>query len=134
MAGENKGLYIMLKKNEQQFRYDNIKWFLIITLLIGGLLLNQQYIERPITLRLIGWVILTCIEIFIIYSTSAGRKFWHFFDEAKEEIKKVVWPKRNETFQTTLLILAVVFVFSFIFWGVDSLLMWVISFFTGQGS
>ncbi|MEC8716811.1 MAG: preprotein translocase subunit SecE, partial [Pseudomonadota bacterium] len=48
-------------------------------------------------------------------------------NEARVEIRKVVWPTREETTQTTLVVLALVFVMSLILWGLDSLLGLVVS-------
>jgi preprotein translocase subunit SecE len=50
---------------------------------------------------------------------------------ARTEIRKVVWPTRQETMQTSLLVLAVVVVVGFILWGLDTLLGWSASQFIG---
>jgi preprotein translocase subunit SecE len=51
--------------------------------------------------------------------------------EARVEIRKVVWPTRQETTQTTLIVVAVVLVMSLLLWGVDSLLGWIVSLIVG---
>jgi preprotein translocase subunit SecE len=49
------------------------------------------------------------------------------FKEARNEIRQVVWPNRQETMQTTLIVVAVVLVMALLLWGLDSLLSWAVS-------
>ncbi|MBP5143215.1 preprotein translocase subunit SecE, partial [Pseudomonas chlororaphis] len=51
--------------------------------------------------------------------------------EARTEIRKVVWPTRQETTQTTLIVVAVVLVMALLLWGLDSLLGWLVSLIVG---
>ncbi|MEX5381397.1 preprotein translocase subunit SecE, partial [Acinetobacter towneri] len=51
--------------------------------------------------------------------------------EARVEIRKVVWPTRQETMQTTLIVVAVVLVMALLLWGLDSLLGWLVSLIVG---
>ena len=48
-------------------------------------------------------------------------------------MRKVVWPTRHETFQTTLIVIGIVIVFAIIMWGVDVFLIWAVGLLTGQG-
>ena len=49
----------------------------------------------------------------------------------RSEIRKVVWPTRQETTQTTLIVVAVVLVMALLLWGLDSLLGWLVSMIVG---
>jgi preprotein translocase subunit SecE len=60
-----------------------------------------------------------------------GRRFWQFFLESRVELRKVFWPSRQETFTTTLVVLAFVAVASVFFWILDLMLASVTKFFTG---
>jgi preprotein translocase subunit SecE len=60
------------------------------------------------------------------------KRFLVFVKEAKTELYKIVWPTRQEAIQSTLVIMAVVAIASLFLWGVDSALLWGMSFFTGQ--
>jgi preprotein translocase subunit SecE len=51
--------------------------------------------------------------------------------EARGEIRKVVWPTRQETTQTTLIVVVVVLVMALLLWGLDSLLGWLVSMVVG---
>jgi preprotein translocase subunit SecE len=57
-----------------------------------------------------------------------------FFGESRAELRKVVWPTREETMQTTLVVAVMVIVLSLVLWGMDGLLVWLIGWLTGQHS
>ncbi len=59
--------------------------------------------------------------------TEKGRAAWTLMKEARSEIRRVVWPKREEVVQTTLIVLALVLVFSLVLWLLDSGLSWLVS-------
>jgi preprotein translocase subunit SecE len=58
--------------------------------------------------------------------TEKGHAAWNLAKEARGEVRKVVWPTRQETTQTTLIVVAVVLFVSLVLWGLDSSLSWAI--------
>ena len=64
---------------------------------------------------------------FVALQTAKGQSFFNLVKEARIEIRKVVWPTRQETTQTTLMVVAVVLVMALLLWGLDSLLGWIVS-------
>ena len=48
------------------------------------------------------------------------------------ELRKVVWPTRQETIQTTLIVVAMVVVAALILWGLDKVFFWLVAWLTGQ--
>jgi preprotein translocase subunit SecE len=78
----------------------------------------------------IGWFVLTGLLGFF---TSLGKRVFEFGKEAKVEMQKVVWPTRQETVQTTSIVMIMVAVTGFILWGVDSGMMWLIGKLTRLG-
>ena len=64
-------------------------------------------------------------------ATAKGQAFFSLAKEARVEIRKVVWPSRQETTQTTLIVVAVVLVMALLLWGLDSLLGWLVSMIVG---
>ncbi len=111
-------------------RFDLAKWIVAIFLLIAGFIANYYFVNQPLPLRIAGWLLLSCFILLVIFQTLVGRKLWRFFREAHSEVRKVVWPTRQETFQTTLIVFGVVFLFALIMWGVDLFLTWAISWLT----
>ena len=67
------------------------------------------------------------VAFLIAVKTEKGNAAWNLIKEARSEIRRVVWPTNNETTQTTLVVIVMVFIFSLILWGLDSLLSWLVS-------
>ena len=86
---------------------------------------------EPVLYRAIALVVLALVAGFVALQTSKGKAFWSLLKEARIEIRKVVWPTRQETAQTTMIVVAVVLVMALILWGLDSLLGWIVSQFIG---
>jgi preprotein translocase subunit SecE len=57
---------------------------------------------------------------FVALQTAVGRGLWRFGGDARTELRKVVWPTRQETIQTTLVVMVVVLVMALFMWAVDS--------------
>jgi preprotein translocase subunit SecE len=76
-------------------------------------------------------VALAIVAGFVALQTAKGKAFFRLFKEAKNEIRKVVWPTRQETLQTTLIVVVAVLIVGLLLWGLDSLLGWVVSGFIG---
>jgi preprotein translocase subunit SecE len=62
----------------------------------------------------------------IALMSDSGKRFVGFFREAVKEAKRVVWPERKETIQITMYVFAFVLVMSFLLFGTDKLLEWVL--------
>lgn len=112
-------------------KLNTIWWIVTVTLVVSGIVANHFFGEVAWSLRLAGWIILSGVVIAIVAQTKEGRRLWAFSKEAKIELRKVIWPTRQETVQTTMLIAALVVVMSLLLWGLDSILMWVIGWLTG---
>jgi preprotein translocase subunit SecE len=69
----------------------------------------------------------------MMLTTDLGRTVWSFVLESKQEVRKVVWPTREETMRTTLLVFAMVFIVGLILWLLDMFLFWGVRILTGQG-
>jgi len=78
----------------------------------------------------IGWLVLTLVFAFL---TDKGKQVFSFAKEAKIEMQKVVWPNRQETIQTTSIVMAMVGITGFILWGIDSGMLWAIGKLTHLG-
>lgn len=116
----------------QKTRLDLIKWILILLLLVAGLWVNYHYQQIDWPVRLAGWIVLACIVLAIAGQTAVGKQVWLFAQQSRAELHKVVWPTRQETLQTTLIIVGMVILMSLILWGIDSILLWLVELLTGQ--
>ncbi len=62
-----------------------------------------------------------------------GRRFWQFILDSRVELRKVVWPSRQETLQTTAVVFGFIVIAGLFFWLLDLLLAWATRLLTGQG-
>jgi preprotein translocase subunit SecE len=65
--------------------------------------------------------------------SSQGRAFWQFVQGSRVELRKVVWPTRQETLQTTLVVMVAIVVMGIFFWALDAALGAIMRALTGQG-
>ncbi len=112
-------------------RFDIAKWVVVAVIVAVGVYGNHHFSAEPVLYRAVALVVLGLLAGFVALQTEKGKTFWALLKEARIEIRKVVWPTRPETTQTTLIVLAVVLVMALILWGLDTLLGWIISQFIG---
>lgn len=113
---------------------DMLKW-LIVVLLLGGLIAaNTYYQEISVLYRALAAVALVVIAGFIASSTTKGSTFINFAKESRTEVRKVVWPTRQEATQTTMIVLAATALVSLLLWGLDGIIVWFVSLVTGIGA
>jgi preprotein translocase subunit SecE len=115
----------------QSPRFDTLKWLLVTVSLVIGVVGNYWYADQSLLYRVLVLIILALLASFVALQTARGKAFYIMFREARNEIRKVVWPNRQETTQTTLIVVVVVLIMSLLLWGLDSLLSWVVSSFIG---
>jgi preprotein translocase subunit SecE len=70
----------------------------------------------------------------VVFGLSAiGRGFWQFVLDARNELRKVFWPTRTETWQTTAVVFGFAVIAGLFFFLLDTLLAWATKLLTGQG-
>lgn len=120
-----------VKAEAKDSRFDLPKWVLVAALVIVGVVGNQYFSAEPILYRVLALLVIAALAGVIALQTTKGKAFWVLAKEARVEIRKVVWPTRQETTQTTLIVVAVVLVMALLLWGLDSMLGWVVSLIVG---
>ncbi len=110
---------------------DMIKWGAVTLIVLVGVVGNQYYSEESLLYRVLALVVLAGCAAFVALATTQGVAFAALVKEARMEIRKVVWPTRPETMQTTLIVLGVVLLAALFLWGLDSLLGFVASMIIG---
>ena len=113
---------------------DIFKWAIVTIIVAVGVYGNYYVSQLPddsLLYRVLGLTALAVIALFIASTTVKGKEFTVLLNESWREIKKVVWPTRQETTQTTVIVVAVVLVMALLLWGLDSVLGYVISGFIG---
>lgn len=112
-------------------RLDSLKWLVVAALAAVAVVGNQYFSAESILYRVVGVLVIAAIALFVAAQTEKGRATIVLGREARAEIRKVVWPNRQETIQTTLIVVAVVLVMGLILWGLDSLFGWAVSVIVG---
>lgn len=119
------------KVSDDVSKFDSLKWLVVITIVAVGVVGNSVYANESLLYRVLALVALAIVAGFVALQTAKGKAFFRLFKEAKNEIRKVVWPTRQETLQTTLIVVVAVLIVGLLLWGLDSLLGWVVSGFIG---
>jgi len=112
---------------------DQLKWSTVAVLLAGAVVAFYYFGDQSLLLRVIGLIAVGGIAAAVAFQTERGREAWEFMREARTELRKVVWPTRKETLQTTLIVIAVVALTAVILWIFDGLLAWIVRLLLGQG-
>ncbi len=113
---------------------DTLKLVLAITVLVGGVVGYYHFADKSLIYRVLGVLMSGLLSVGLMLTTQMGRQFLGFLVEARVEVRKVVWPNRQETVQSTLVVVALVFLVGLILWTLDAGLFWGISRLTGQGN
>ena len=106
---------------------DWLKWLIVVSLLSGGIFGNWYYQDEMLLVRVIGLLAIAAAAILVALQTERGRAIWALLKESRTEVRRVVWPSNQETTQTTMVVLLLVFIFALILWGLDALLGWIVS-------
>lgn len=110
---------------------DIVKWALVVILLAAAIVGNQMYSEASVLVRAIAVVVAFVIAGTIALQTEKGKQALAFAREAQIEVRKVVWPTRQEALNTTFIVLAATGVLALILWGMDAVLLRIVNFITG---
>ncbi len=99
--------------------FDVVKWLVAIALLAGAVAVNYVFAELGVLYRVLAIVALMLACTGVAFTTVKGREFLTLLKEANKERRRVVWPTPVETRQTTLIVVAVVFVVGLALWLLD---------------
>ena len=111
---------------------DTVKLLLVVVLLVAGLYGFYSFAEQALWVRLVGLLLVVGAAVLIALQTNVGRAVWQFAADSRTEVLKVVWPTRQETLQTLLIITIAVLLTALFLWLVDSLLFSIVRYLTGQ--
>jgi preprotein translocase subunit SecE len=113
--------------------FDIVKQVFSVLLVVAGIAAFYFFSDVSILYRVIGLFVVALVVLGLMFTTNLGRNVWSFFLESKQEVRKVVWPTREETTRTTMLVFAMVFTVGLILWLLDMFLFWGVRLLTGQG-
>ena len=101
-----------------------IRWTVGLTVVGLAVYGNSYYFQEPLLYRVIGVIVISSLGLFILTTTQEGKEALKTVLDSRTEIRRVVWPTRIETTQTTLIVLVAITIAALILWGLDSLFGW----------
>lgn len=113
---------------------DKLKLLAAALILAGAVVGFYLFSDQALVVRVLGLLVAAGIAAAVAIRSEPGAKAWEFGRGALIEVRKVVWPSRKETTQTTLVVMAMVILVGIILWVFDLFLSWAVQFLTGQGS
>jgi preprotein translocase subunit SecE len=113
---------------------DKIKLGLAVLLVVAGIAGFYLLKDSAAILRVASVLAGLVAAALVAWTTAPGREFFVYAQESVAETKKVVWPSRKETVQTTGMVLAFVLVMAIFLWIVDALLVWGVKLLMGPGA
>ena len=125
----------MVAKTETEVsnKMDTFKLVMAIAILLAGIAGFYYYAEQSLLYRVLGLVGLVIVAAGIAFTTSTGHAILSFGREARTEVRKVVWPTRQETVQTTLMVVVAVIILGIFLWLIDMMLLNAVQMLTGRG-
>ncbi|MDH5518621.1 MAG: preprotein translocase subunit SecE [Gammaproteobacteria bacterium] len=114
-------------------KLDTVKLLLALMLLGLGVFGFYYFEDQSQLYRVIALLVIGIIAVAVVYTTAIGKRVAGFVRDSRTEVRKVVWPSRQETIQTTLIVIVAVFIIGIFLWLLDMLLLWGVQMLTGQG-
>jgi len=110
---------------------DRVRWSAAFVLLAVGVAGFYFFVDQALLYRVLGVVALAGIAAWVALGSEQGEHFRGFMREARVEVRKMVWPTRPETLQTSLVVFVAVIIMALFLWLLDRLLSWAITLFLG---
>jgi preprotein translocase subunit SecE len=112
---------------------DTVKLILAVGVIVGAILGFYYLDAYSQLLRVIGLLVMMGLAALLAYQTVLGKSVWSFATASKMEVRKVVWPSRQETMQTTLIVFVMVLFMGVVLWLFDMMLGAILRSLTGSG-
>ena len=112
---------------------DTVKLALTVVLLIGGIYGYYWFEEQSLLISVAVVLASVAVAVVVFMQTERGRTLWKFMQGSRVELRKVVWPTRQETLQTALTVMVFALILGLFFWGLDYFLLWITRLLTGYG-
>ena len=112
---------------------NNMYLIFSIGVLLFGMFLFYYFDDIRLFYRVLGMLSILVLSGFIGYQSDFGKLVYTYITDSKVELKKVTWPTKQETTQTTLGVIFIVIIVGILLWLFDMLLGWAIGTLYGVG-
>ncbi|TDJ30585.1 MAG: preprotein translocase subunit SecE [Gammaproteobacteria bacterium] len=113
--------------------FDTLKLLVAGSILLGGIFGYYYYSDVSVLIRAIGVLLAFALGVVVALQSTRGQAFVRFVQGARLELRKVVWPTREETIQTSVTVLVFTLIMAVFFWLLDIFLLYFTRMMTGQG-
>ncbi len=117
--------------NKSSDKLNSLKLLAALAILIAGIVGFYYLEEQALWMRLLVVIGGTVVGALVAMQSEVGQATWHFFTSSRTELRKVVWPTRQDTLQTTLIVFVVVVLVGLFLWLVDMALLSIVRSLTG---
>ncbi len=111
---------------------EKLRWWLAIAIMLGGVAANLYFVDTyPTIIRVLMVLAGVLIGVFLGHTTSKGKEFVRFVKNANIERQKIVWPTKNETIQSTIIVIVMVLIISLFLFLLDTVFSNLVDYFFG---
>ena len=115
---------MVAKTEEQSSSFDTVKLLIALAMLVAGIFGFYYFEEQSQLLRVLGIITVVVLSVLVVATTQIGKAGIRFMKDSRTEVRKVVWPTRQETIQTTIAVLVMVLIVAIMLWLIDMFLGW----------
>ena len=112
---------------------DTAKLVIAILLVVGGVVGYYVLGNQPAWIRWLAVAAGIALGALVVAFSRYGTVLKQFVADSRVELRKIVWPNRQETGMTTLVVFVFLLIAGVFFWGLDVALAWATRVLTGQG-
>lgn len=112
---------------------DKIKLVVAFLAVVAGIAGFYYLHDSAAVLKLASVLVGLLLAAGVAWTSEPGKRFFAFGKDSVAEAKRVVWPTRKETLQTTAVVIAFAVTMALFLWAVDASLMIVVNKMMGRG-
>lgn len=113
---------------------DKIKLLVAFLLIVAGIAGFYALQQSAAVLQLAAVLLGVALAVAVAYTSEPGKRFFAFGKDSMAEAKRVVWPTRKETMQTTGIVILFAITMALFLWAVDASLMLAVNGLMGRGN
>jgi preprotein translocase subunit SecE len=106
---------------------DKIKLLVAFLFIVAGVVGFYALQDSAAVLRVLSVLFGVLLAVAVFWTTTSGKQFFGFAGDSVAEAKRVVWPTRKETIQTTAVVIAFAVVMALFLWAVDATLLTIVN-------
>lgn len=118
--------------NQASSWLDTVILWVAVAVLVASIVGYYYFTRYSDLVRVLGMLAGAGVAVLIAVQSQLGRVAWTYIQGSRTEVRRVVWPSRKETVQTTAMVVLVVLILAVFIWALDILLGWGVSLLTGR--